>query len=185
VIDRTGCRLSELVEALLTLSRTAPAPSSPQPERLRCDVLLEEVRDNLQVVSAAKRLEVLVDCRDEAVLAVRGDVIRMLSNLLMNACKFTPDGGRIELRAEQAADAVRILVSDTGPGMSPEELMHAFDRFYRAPSAERESTPGTGLGLAIVSELAQRNGGMAALATNDRGGITAELHLPAAPPAGA
>ncbi len=183
VIERNAERLSELVEDLLTLSGAATAPPRPaRPERVACDDLFDEVAANLRVVSGAKRLEVRLEPDGHAVLASRSDASRMLSNLLVNACKFTPEGGRIRVSAEAHGEDVRVLVADTGPGMSDDELAQAFERFYRAPGAERENVAGAGLGLPIVAELARRNGGSVALHRNADGGLTAALQLPAAPP---
>lgn len=181
IIDRNAHRLSDLVEDLLTLSRTgATPPPQPRPERLTCAALFDEVAANLRVVSERNRLRVLQDPGGQVVFASRSDTSRMLSNLLVNACKFTPPGGTIRLSAHAAGATVRILVADSGPGMSETELSHAFDRFYRAPGAERDNVPGTGLGLAIVAELAKRNGGSVQVRAGERGGLVAELQLPAA-----
>ena len=98
----------------------------------------------------------------------------------MNAIKFTPDGGRIRLTARREGDVALLEVADTGAGMADEEIAQAFERFYRAPGAERDNVAGTGLGLAIVAELARRNGGDVALRRNVDGGLTAQLRLPAA-----
>ncbi|MEV7528948.1 sensor histidine kinase [Agrococcus sediminis] len=184
VIERNAQRLSELVEDLLTLSGGATAPPRPQtPERVDCAAVLAEVAAGQRLVSDGKGLAVEIDAGAHVVLASRSDVERAVSNLLANAIKFTPQGGGIRLSAERdaAAGEVVVEVADTGPGMSDEELVHAFDRFYRAPAAERANIPGTGLGLSIVAELARRNGGSAALRRNAAGGITASLRLPSAP----
>lgn len=181
VIDRNAHRLAELVEDLLTLSRGATAPTRPQHlERLPCADLFEDVVANLRVVSDRKGLEVTVDAGDEAVVGSRGDALRAITNLHMNAIKFTPEGGRILLSARRQGDAVLLEIADSGSGMTDDEIAQAFERFYRAPGAERANVAGTGLGLAIVAELARRNDGDVALRRNGSGGITAELRLPAA-----
>ncbi|MGM1030163.1 MAG: ATP-binding protein [Actinomycetota bacterium] len=181
VIDRNAHRLSELVEDLLTLSGGTTAPTRPQhPEPIDCGELFEEVVANLRVESDRKGLEVLVGPCDAPVLGARNDLGRAVTNLLMNAIKFTPDGGRIRLTARREGGVALLEVADTGPGMADEEIAQAFERFYRAPGAERENVAGTGLGLAIVAELARRNGGDVALRRNGEGGLTAQLRLPVA-----
>lgn len=180
VIARNAERLSELVEDLLTFSRLAGGVEQVRPECVRTDELFSEVAANLHVVSERKRISMHLVPGDHVVFAARHDASRMLSNLLVNACKFTPEGGRIHLSAHAEGDAVRMVVADSGPGMGEDELEHAFERFYRAPSAERDNVEGTGLGLAIVSELARRNSGSVRLRAGDSGGLTAELLLPAA-----
>jgi len=179
VIDRNAHRLAELVEDLLTLSGGATAPTRPQHlDELSGAAVLEEVVANLRVVSDPKGIEVSIAPGDVLVLGARGDVLRAITNLLMNAIKFTPEGGRIRLAASEDDGMALLVVADTGPGMTDEELAQAFERFYRAPGAERANVAGTGLGLAIVAELARRNGGDVELARNDDGGLTAELRLP-------
>lgn len=181
VIARNGQRLSELVEDLLTLGRgVSGAPLQIRQEAVRCAELFEEVAANLRVVTEQRRLRVRLEPGGHAVFASRGDAGRMLSNLLVNACKFTPEGGEIRLSARADGDLVLVLVEDTGPGMSADERAQAFERFYRAPGAERDNVAGTGLGLAIVAELAARNGGSVALRPAAPHGLVVELRLPAA-----
>ncbi|WP_405217374.1 ATP-binding protein [Agrococcus sp. Ld7] len=180
VIARNAERLSELVEDLLSFSRLSAGEAQASPERVPTDALFAEVAANLRVVSEQKRIAVELAPGDHAVFAARHDAIRMVSNLVVNACKFTPEEGWIRLSAQEEDDAVRITVADSGPGMHQDELERAFERFYRAPSAERDNVQGTGLGLAIVSELARRNSGSARLRPGDSGGLVAELLLPAA-----
>ncbi len=181
VIDRNAHRLAELVEDLLTLGRSGTGTARPlRRERLPCDELFEEIAANLRVESERKRLRLEREPQGLAVLGSRTDVSRMLSNLVVNACKFTPEGGTIRLSAHPLGESVQIRVADTGPGMSEPERSLAFDRFYRAPAAERDNVPGTGLGLAIVAELARRNGGAVSLRQGEPVGLVAELVLPAA-----
>ncbi len=183
VIERNAVRLSELVEDLLTLSGGATSTPRPkEPERIDCRELLDDAAASLAPIAERKAVELLVDVDESVALGSRSDAGRAVSNLLTNAIKFTPAGGRVLLGADRDGDAVRIRIVDTGPGMSEDELAHAFDRFYRAPSAVRDNVPGTGLGLAIVAELARRNGGSIELRRADGGGLSAELRLPAAPP---
>ncbi len=83
---------------------------------------------------------------------------QVLTNLLTNAHLYTPEGGRLEVRLRNGAEGIALSVSDTGRGMSPEELEHVFDRFSRG-SASHSATPGTGLGLAIVRSLVELHRG--------------------------
>ncbi len=85
---------------------------------------------------------------------------QMIWNLLTNGIKFTPSGGRIEVRLEQSGDSVQIVVSDTGQGIPPEFLPFVFDRFRQADSSSTRSHNGLGLGLAIVRHLAEMHGGI-------------------------
>jgi signal transduction histidine kinase len=91
-----------------------------------------------------------------AVWADRQRLLRVLSNLLGNAVKFTPDGGEIVIRAERSGDLARFTVRDTGPGISPEQIAHLFERNWQA---RRSGTDGLGLGLYIARSLVERHGG--------------------------
>src|SRR5215468_6429235 len=81
-------------------------------------------------------------------------------NLLTNAIKFTPEGGRVELRMKGAADNVRITVSDTGKGIEPEFLPFVFDRFRQADPSGARRYGGLGLGLSLVKYLVELHGGV-------------------------
>ncbi len=88
-----------------------------------------------------------------------GRLRQVLVNLLSNALHYTPGGGRITVRVWAEGARVRMAVADTGPGISPDDLPHVFDRFYRTDKARNRSTGGTGLGLAIVRSLIALHGG--------------------------
>jgi signal transduction histidine kinase len=90
------------------------------------------------------------------ILADRERILQVLGNLLTNALKFTPAGGRIEIAAMAEDAAVRWSVEDTGPGVPPDQLPHLFDRFWQARPSDRR---GLGLGLAIVNALVEAHGG--------------------------
>ena len=113
---------------------------------------------------------------------VLGDSTRMQQvvwNLLANAVKFTPKGGRVELRMESDADNVRIRVSDTGKGIEPEFLPFVFDRFRQADSTSTRRYGGLGLGLSIVKHLVEAHGGTILAASEGVGrGATFTVTLP-------
>ncbi len=183
-IDRNAVRLSQLVEDLLTLSSASAEPGGTRRrEPVRCREVLDEAVAAHAALARGKGVRIEVVADDEAVLAVRADLARAVGNVLANALKFTPAGGRVALSAHDEGAEVAIAVADTGPGMSEASMAHAFERFYRAPEAERDSVPGTGLGLAIVAELVRRNAGTATLRANADGGLTAVLRLASAVPA--
>src|SRR5213078_3264795 len=116
------------------------------------------------------------ELRAHPVLITDGDrVLQIITNLLSNAFRWTPDGGRIELGLTQDNGAVAVSVSDTGPGISLEER----DRIFR-PFWSRDGR-GTGLGLAIAHELASALGGRIQLETSPERGSRFELVLPAQP----
>ena len=115
-------------------------------------------------------------------LTVRGDGQRLeqaLQNLAANALRHTPDGGRLSLAAEDAADGTRITVRDTGPGIPPEHLPHVFERFYKADAARSATRmSGSGLGLSIVQAIVERHGGTVTAANAPDGGAVFEIRIP-------
>ncbi|HVM16888.1 MAG TPA: HAMP domain-containing sensor histidine kinase [Gaiellaceae bacterium] len=161
-------RLERLVQDLLDLGRMNKAEFSV--ERTEVDLALT-VRDVVRRYEAQARafgvgLEAV--CADDA-LAV-GDADRLLqvaSNLVENALRLTPAGGTVRVRAAPG----ELVVEDTGPGLGPEELERAFERFYLYSRYGRERQVGTGLGLAIVKQLAEGMGGSVRV-TSDPGRLT-------------
>lgn len=119
--------------------------------------------------------------RPEAPLTVRLDpqlLERVLFNLMDNACKYTPPGGRIEVALRAEGDAACLSVRDDGPGIRPEELPHLFERFHRG--IDTQSIPGSGLGLAIVQAAAERLGGHVSVGSAPGVGSCFTLRLPLA-----
>ena len=104
---------------------------------------------------------------------------RVMLNLLTNAVKYTPSGGRIDIRLLTQEDRrVLIQVSDTGLGISPEDLPHIFDRFYRIDSARNRDHGGTGLGLAIVKAIVGAHAGTISVDSIVDKGTTFSVYLP-------
>jgi signal transduction histidine kinase len=84
---------------------------------------------------------------------------RVLNNLISNAVRHTPSGGRVEVRARRLSAGVQVTISDTGEGIYPEDLPHVFERFYRGEKSRSRLTGGAGLGLAIARGIVQAHGG--------------------------
>ncbi|MFD6331190.1 sensor histidine kinase [Streptomyces niveus] len=108
-----------------------------------------------------------------------------VSNLVSNAVRHTPSGGRVSLRSYRTGpghgDEVALEVSDTGAGIPADDIPHVFDRFWRAEKSRNRSTGGSGLGLAIVLKLAEAQGGTASVVSTEGKGSVFTLRLPAAP----
>jgi phosphoserine phosphatase RsbU/P len=139
------------------------------------DSALQTLRDRLE--EKAIRLEVKVEEETPPVLADRGRVLQVLGNLLGNAAKFTPDEGRITVRADRVGGMVRFSVSDSGMGIAPEHLPHIFDRFWKMKSG---NPGGTGLGLAIARGIVEAHGGSIEARSRQGQGTTLTFTLPAA-----
>ncbi|CAN5893080.1 hypothetical protein BH11GEM1_BH11GEM1_05150 [soil metagenome] len=121
---------------------------------------------------------------DDPALAVSVDhekTRQILLNLLSNSVKFTPPGGRIDVRSEVTGDSVLIHVSDTGIGIPAERMESVFEPFVQVHGTLKDPTGGVGLGLAISRDLARRMGGELTVRSTDAMGSTFTLRLPRAP----
>jgi signal transduction histidine kinase len=103
---------------------------------------------------------------------------RVLENLIRNALKFTPAGGKISIRLDKKPGAVAVAIEDTGCGIPKEDLEHVFDRFYRAENATQESTSNAGLGLAIVRKILDLHGSRITVSSQVDQGTCFEFDLP-------
>jgi signal transduction histidine kinase len=103
---------------------------------------------------------------------------QLLGNLLANALRHTPVGGKIRLDISSSPAAVQVTVRDTGPGIPEDALPHIFERFYRADRARSRAEGGSGLGLAIARQIAQAHGGSLTAANHPQGGAIFTLSLP-------
>jgi signal transduction histidine kinase len=128
------------------------------------------------------RVDVAVD-RDVGLIAADPDRLQQVVwNLLANAVKFTPAGGRVTMHAARDNDAVELVVSDTGAGIAPGFLPYVFERFRQQESGTTRQHGGLGLGLAIVRHLVELHGGsVRAESDGDGRGATFRVRLPAKP----
>lgn len=113
------------------------------------------------------------------VSGTRSELLSAMSNLLSNAVRYTPGGGRIEAGWRRRADGgAEYFVSDTGPGIAAEHLPRLTERFYRVDRSRSRETGGTGLGLAIVKHVAQRHGGQILVESTEGKGSVFSIVLP-------
>lgn len=169
-------RMGRLVNDLLTLSGL----DERSPAAMSSVVLAPVLRD---VVRRARILapdhEIVVRLDESArVHGNRDQLERVATNLLDNAVKYTPEGGRIAVDVEPDDRDVRLTISDTGRGIPPDDLPRIFDRFYRADRARSRQEGGTGLGLAIVQAIVQAHGGRIAAESAPGVGTTIRVWLP-------
>lgn len=115
------------------------------------------------------------------VIVDRDRLMQVVHNLLDNAIRHTPGGGTVKVLVEARPDVVRLSVTDTGPGIPPEETDRIFDRFYRLDPARSRMSGGTGLGLAIVKTLVEAHGGRVSVASRVGEGSTFTVTLPLIP----
>jgi heavy metal sensor kinase len=170
-------RLTGLVDRLLTLSRAETGQATLSREVIDLSALADNVVAHLSVLAEEKGQQLVVE-RDAAPSALADlHVLRQaLINLVDNAIKFTPVGGRVRVRVSATADEAVCDVVDSGPGVPPDARDHIFDRFYRFGDAA--SPRGTGLGLSIARGAVEANGGRLTLAASSAAGSTFRIAMP-------
>lgn len=173
IIHEESRRLSRLVDDLLNLARADAGHVQLRVEELYLNDLLAECCRSVQPLAAARRLQ--LECSAGTDVAFRGDeelLRRMVVNLLDNAIRYTPAGGKVSAALEAREGDVRIRVSDTGVGMDAESSRHVFERFYRADQARSREQGGFGLGLSIVKWIAESHHGEVELSSQPGVGST-------------
>jgi len=177
MIRRAVGQMERLTTDLLDISRIEAGGIQLRCAEVDTAALLVEVGAAFQATADTSliRLEVTVEPGLPRVWADRDRLMQVLSNLLGNAFKFTPQGGRVGLRAARCAMGVRLSVSDTGCGIPPDHVPRLFDRFWQA---DRKRGPGAGLGLAIVKGLVEGHGGVVEVTSAVGAGSTFSVNLP-------
>src|SRR5438477_7304853 len=175
-----GMRLLKLINDLLDLVRLESGRMEVKREPLELADFIKGLASAARQVADDKRikLETWVAPELGAVLADRDKLEKILLNLLFNALKFTPAGGRVDLRAEKQGDDFVLLVKDTGMGISQKNLPHVFDRFWQADGSARRKYQGVGIGLALVKELTEVQGGTVSVESEEGKGTTFTVRFP-------
>ena len=150
----------ELINDILDLSKVEAGELELNPAAFDFAAALDEVLSSLRPAAKAKEIE--IDDRTSVKCTLHADRVRfkeILYNLLNNATKFTPQGGRIWVEANEKDNLLHISVTDTGMGIAANEHEAVFDKFYQAGATTRGVREGTGLGLAITKRLVEQHGG--------------------------
>jgi len=155
VVGREALRLERLVGDLLALARLRQGVMEVRSEPVDLAAVAREAEERLRPQAAAAGVMVAVDGGAAPATADHGRALQVVSNLLENAIRISPEGGAVTLAAAPGA----ISVADEGPGIPPEDLPRAFERFHLRARAGHGSPEGAGLGLAIVRELSEAMGG--------------------------
>jgi len=171
-IERNTRAQTQLINDLLDVSRIVTGKLEMQQEPVPVLPAIEASIDSVAETAEAKgvTIEAALDRDAGAVLGDEMRLCQIVSNLLTNAVKFTPEGGRIVLGLARSGDEVVITVADNGVGIAPADLPRVFDRFHQGHVPRRSSAGGLGLGLAIVQHLVKQHGGRV---TADSDGIGA------------
>lgn len=184
-IDRNAKSQAQLIEDILDTSRIITGKLRLNNEPVDISSVINAAIDSVQLAVDSKNLQLEVTLDPSARHTV-GDASRLQQvvwNLFANAIKFTPSGGRIEVKVERAGENVQIQVSDTGHGIGPDFLPYIFDRFRQADGTSTRQHGGLGLGLAIVRHLVELHGGSIKADSDGEGkGATFTIQLPLAPP---
>ena len=174
----------QLTDDLLDLSRITTGKLRLETRRVELQGVLEGALDAVRPAAEAKgiHIEAVVDRPAPPIMGDPARLQQIVWNVLMNAVKFTPPGGDVQLRLQRSGSQLQIVVSDTGEGIDADVLPHVFERFRQGDSSSTRSHSGLGIGLALVRHLIELHGGTVAAESAGRGhGATFTLTLPAAP----
>ncbi|HEX6843696.1 MAG TPA: HAMP domain-containing sensor histidine kinase, partial [Actinomycetota bacterium] len=175
-------RLGRLVDQLLDLSRLESGEVPLHREDVAVGPLVARVVSEIAVARDAADVTITRDLDDD-LPALDADAERLhqvLYNLVDNAVRYTPPGGRVTIAAHRHNGSVEISVADTGVGIEPEHLPHLFDRFYRVDAARSRDDGGTGIGLAIARSVVEAHGGRIRADSQPGHGSVFTVDLPAA-----
>jgi signal transduction histidine kinase len=175
-----GMRLLKLINDLLDLVRLESGRLEVKYEPVQVAEFVKGLASSARQVAEDKRLrlETFVDPELGTVVGDHDKLEKIVLNLVFNALKFTPAGGRVELRAEKQGEEFVLTVSDTGMGISRKNLPFVFDRFWQADGSSKRKFQGVGIGLALVKELVEIQGGRVAVESEEGQGTTFTIRLP-------
>jgi two-component system, OmpR family, sensor histidine kinase CiaH len=170
-VDRESQRMRRLLDDMLWLARFDASEAAPKNEPVDLGVLAAQAADRFGVVAETRRLALVVHApAPAAVIAASPELIDRLAGVLLdNACKYSPEGGAVDVRVTAEGHRVSLVVDDSGPGISAEDRERIFDRFHRSVATSAE-VGGAGLGLAIGDAIVRATGGRWAVGTSPAGG---------------
>jgi len=179
--QRAAQRMRRLIESLLRLSRLEAGQDRLLQERFD---LAETVREGIELIrplAVDRGLTLRVELVPTLCLGDAGSIGQVVTNLLANAVQFNRPGGEIRVEVGSHACAARLVVSDTGPGIAPEDLPRVFERFHRGDRSRSRQSGGTGLGLAISKAIVEAHHGVIAVASTPGAGASFTVRLPLVP----
>jgi signal transduction histidine kinase len=179
VVERNANRLLDLVGDLLFLAQIEAGKLSLEVGAVDLAAVAADSVETNRPLAEEKGITLTLATSPLPLLA--GDRARLgqlLDNLVSNAIKFTPEGGRVDVRASSSRGTAVVEVRDTGMGIAAEEQEHVFERFFRTSRATEQAIQGTGLGLAISKAIVQAHGGRITLASAEGEGATFRVTVP-------
>ena len=180
IMQSNGMRLLKLINDLLDLVRLESGKMEVKRERVAIEAFLLGLANAVRKSAEDRgvRLEVISDPAISTVLTDSDKLERILLNLLFNALKFTPAGGKVEVKAKRENGELVLEVSDTGTGISEEQLPFIFDRFWQADTSSQRKYGGVGIGLALVKELVEIQDGKVTVTSTVGKGTEFTVRLP-------
>lgn len=172
-------RMSRIVHNLMTISRLDSGGERMEMLPVELTGVLKATLDHMSLLADEKRIA--ITCNATHPVWVTGDVMRLkqvIVNIVDNAIKYTPEGGKILLCLDAQDNRAILTVTDTGIGISAEALLHVFERFYRADKARSRESGGIGLGLAIVRAICTAHNGTVSVESTESQGSTFRVQLP-------
>jgi signal transduction histidine kinase len=180
IVSRSSERLLRLVDDLLFVARLQAGRLILERSDLDLCTIAAQAAQEARPRAEAKHLELeFIGGSPVMIEGDKGRLFQLLDNLISNAIKFTPEGGRVEIRAVPADGVAVLEVSDTGMGLGPDEAELVFDRFFRSSRVVAQQVPGTGLGLFIARAIVDAHAGTIAASAHEGGGTTFHVELPA------
>jgi signal transduction histidine kinase len=170
--------MNSLIRDLLDLARIEAGRFQLRREPQRVQDIVDDTLILVRPLADVKRVTITEEVDDSPIDADRDRAFQVLSNLIGNAIKFTPEGGAIVLQARRQGREVLFTVADTGPGIPSEQLPHVFDRYWQA---RRSGHEGTGLGLYIAKGIVEAHGGRIWAESPPGSGARLHFSLPAPP----
>jgi signal transduction histidine kinase len=180
IMQSNGMRLLKLINDLLDLVRLESGKMEVKREPVAIEAFLHGLANAVKKSAEDRgiQLEVISDPAISTVLTDSDKLERILLNLLFNALKFTPAGGKVDVKAKREIGELVLEISDTGTGISEEQLPFIFDRFWQADTSSQRKYRGVGIGLALVKELVEVQGGNVAVTSEIGKGTQFTVRLP-------
>jgi signal transduction histidine kinase len=180
IVSRSSERLLRLVDDLLFVARLQAGRLVLERSYLDLCTIAAQAAQEARPRAETKQLDLeFIGGSPVMIEGDKGRLFQLLDNLISNAIKFTPEGGRIEIGVAPADGVAVLEVSDTGIGLGPDESELVFDRFFRSSRVVAQQMPGTGLGLFIARAIVEAHAGTIAASTHEGGGTTFHVELPA------
>jgi signal transduction histidine kinase len=180
IVSRSSERLLRLVDDLLFVARLQAGRLILDRSHLDLRTIAAQAAEEARPRAEGKQLT--LDFVGDSPALIDGDkgrLFQLLDNLISNAIKFTPEGGRVEIRVVPSGGLAVLEVSDTGIGLGPDEAELVFDRFFRSSRVVAQQVPGTGLGLFIARAIVEAHAGAIVASSREGGGTTFHVELPA------